>query len=100
MKDPISSAEEHAVATALAQRTLAELGKHPLLQPLRDAGAELQIANCGPALRVSAVRPVDGVVEVTSATIGTPEWWVARVPHWPERLAHRLAVQLREQWER
>ena len=80
----------------VAARVRYALRGHPLVEEMEEVGTiEVQHGR----LAVTATFTPAGTGLPLRAEMQQAEWWVARAPHWPERLAHRLAAGLREQWD-
>lgn len=86
---------------AMAQLVLARISKHPLLQPLRDAGHTVSIGCHEAAIFAQAISRGRREYEL-EARIKHPGWWIPVLDtseDWAAKLAARLAKGLRKRWE-
>lgn len=101
--DPAAAAHgEQEARSRIARLVFWYIKRHPLLQPLRDAGHQVTAWHHPEAIWAVAVRNQDGTGYELEERITHPGWWVPGLDSeedWAARLTTRLAKGIRRQWD-
>jgi hypothetical protein len=83
----------------MARRVHELLESHPLLQPLRDGESPVSVVGRTSSITARAL-PGPGGRSAIEARVREPHWWHPARDARALILAQRLAVALRERWDR
>lgn len=84
---------------SVASEVLRLLKRHPLMEPLRKA-REPVLVTCHERALIAHGLPTGPTSYRFEAKLEAERWWEPRSGHWAHRLASRLAVEVRKQWDK